>query len=189
MESNLEEIDKLIQVTNMLLNLSRLDYDRLEMKRVNLDLLLKEALKRFKDSTKRFVVSSKKASFVKGNRTALVELMSILVDNALKYGRKTSPIVITLSERNKEIIFEINNEGPTIPASKLPHLFERFYRADSSRTQSANNGYGLGLAIAKKIVDVHGGRIKVTSRSNKTTFRFFLPVIGHKKPNGKITTK
>jgi two-component system heavy metal sensor histidine kinase CusS len=73
--------------------------------------------------------------------------------------------------------FEIKNQGKTIEASKLPRLFERFYRLDGSRTNSSRNGYGLGLSIAKKIIDIHHGGLTVASGNDMTTFTFCLPII------------
>lgn len=194
LESNLEEIDKLIQVTNMLLNLSRLDYDRLEKKRLNIEPLIKDTLKRFKEHSQRFELSLRKAAFVNGNRSALQELITILVDNALKYSHPNTPIILKLFQQGRNLRFDITNSGPTIPANNHEHLFERFYRGDASRTQSGKNGYGLGLAIAKKIVEVHHGTIAVTSRQERTTFRVLLPLHQPARPRpqtakGKNTTK
>jgi signal transduction histidine kinase len=73
--------------------------------------------------------------------------------------------------------FEIKNSGKTIPEELQQKLFERFFRADTSRTDSAKNGYGLGLAIARKIIDVHHGEITVVSKNNMTTFTFYLQAI------------
>lgn len=192
LESNLEEVDKLIQLSEMLLNLSRLDYDTLEKKRLNLAGVLSEALKNFKQSEKRFEISSRKDLFIEGNKAAIQELMTILIDNALKYSDPDSPIKIRLFQRALTAGFEIINSGPTIDHKALPHLFERFYRADSSRTNSTKNGYGLGLAIAKKITDVHAGEINVVSKQSKTKFTFFIPLqrgSAHTSSvSGKITT-
>jgi two-component system sensor histidine kinase CiaH len=176
LESNLEEVDKLIQLSEMLLNLSRLDYDNLEKKRLNLIAVMTDALKNFKQSEKRFELTSRKDLHIEGNKAAITELMTILIDNALKYSDPESPIKIRLFQKALTAGFEVSNTGPTIESKALPHLFERFYRADSSRTNSTKNGYGLGLAIAKKIVDVHAGDITVISKRNKTTFTFFVPL-------------
>lgn len=176
LESNLEEVDTLIQLSEMLLNLSRLDYDHLEKKRLNLAYTLTDALKNFTSSSKRFELTTRKDLMVEGNKAAIAELMTILIDNALKYSQPDSPIKIRVFQKTFMAGFEITNTGPEIEKSALPHLFERFYRADTSRTNSTKNGYGLGLAIAKKIVDVHGGDISVTSKQKVTAFTFFLPL-------------
>ena len=73
--------------------------------------------------------------------------------------------------------FAVTNEGDGIPADKLPHIFDRFYRADTSRTSGQRSGFGLGLSLAKKIVELHGGELTVTSAVNQeTTFRILLPI-------------
>lgn len=177
LESNLEEVDKLIQLSEMLLNLSKLDYDKLKYEKLNLSGLLNSTLKSsFKDSAKRFDITSRKDAVVQADKAAINELMIILIDNALKYSEPDSKITIRIFQRVRTIGFKITNAGPTIDEKVLPHLFERFYRGDTSRTNSTENGYGLGLAIAKKIVDVHNGEIHATSRSHKTSFTFYLPI-------------
>jgi two-component system sensor histidine kinase CiaH len=176
LESNLEEVDKLIQLSEMLLNLSRIDYEHLEMKRLNLANILTDTLKSFKKSANRFDLTLRKDAIIHGNREAISELMKILVDNALKYSTPDSKINIRIFQKLRQVGFEIVNQGPPIDEKALPRLFERFYRADTSRTNSTQNGYGLGLAIAKKITDVHGGEIMVESKQKKTTFTFYLPL-------------
>lgn len=177
LDSNLEEVNKLIQLSEMLLHLSRLDHDKLEMSRIDLPALLAEVLERNAIDESRFEIASRKKSTTLGNAASLSELITILLDNALKYSPPDTPIHIRIFERRGTIVFEIKNEGETIPEALLPKLFERFFRADSSRTNSAQNGYGLGLSIAKKIVDVHKGELTVTSIKGVTTFTFCLPII------------
>jgi signal transduction histidine kinase len=72
----------------------------------------------------------------------------------------------------------IRDTGPGIPAEDLPHIFERFYRAEKSRTRGKTTGFGLGLSIAEWIVDKHGGRIEVDSKAMQgTTFCIWLPLL------------
>jgi signal transduction histidine kinase len=175
LESNLEEVEKLIQLSEMLLDLSRLDYDHLEMHSIDLPLLLTETLKTFKQDRKRFEITGRKLARVYGNRAAINELMTILIDNALQYSKPGSVITLRIFQQYGQVGFAITNVGPTIDAKAQTHIFERFYRADTSRTNSAKNGYGLGLAIAKKIIDVHNGEITVESSNEQTTFTFLLP--------------
>ena len=177
LESNLEEVEKLIQLSEMLLHLSRLDHDKLEVENVNLPHLLHEILKRYPATRKRFVITSRKKAVTLANEAAVNELISILIDNALKYSPEGTQIPVRIFEQRGHVVFEIKNEGERIPAEILPKLFERFYRADSSRTNSAKNGYGLGLSIAKKIVDVHHGDLTVSSDDAATTFTFYLPIV------------
>jgi signal transduction histidine kinase len=72
----------------------------------------------------------------------------------------------------------VRDTGPGIPAQDLPHIFDRFYRAEKSRTRSRSSGFGLGLSIAKWIVDQHGGQIKVESKEGQgTTFVIWLKAL------------
>ncbi|MFZ2126376.1 MAG: ATP-binding protein [Candidatus Microsaccharimonas sp.] len=175
--SNLEEVNKLIGLSEMLLKLSKLDYDRLERKQIDLVELFHSKLKAFPKVAKRFTVTTRKRATVFGNEAAIAELITILIDNAIKYSPPKSRIMVRIYERRLMGVFEISNSGPAISADRLPHIFERFYRADDSRTESDKKGYGLGLAIAKKIVDIHHGDLTVKSNDKLTTFTFSLPTV------------
>ena len=175
LDSNLEEVDKLIQLSEMLLKMARLDYDKLEKKQIDLVELLPSVMKPFSKSKKRFDITTRKQALVVGNEAAIIELMSILIENSLKYSPANSRISIRIFERRTMTGFEIKNSGTPISEDKLPHIFDRFYRADNSRTESGKNGYGLGLAIAKKITDIHHGYIQASSTEKETVFTFFLP--------------
>ena len=175
LESNLEEVDKLIQLSEMLLKMSRLDYDTLEKTQLDLVQLLPQAMKPYTRQKKRFDITTRKTATAMGNEAAILELMSILIDNSLKYSPDNSRISIRIFERRTMTGFEIINTGKPIGDDKLPHIFERFFRGDSSRTESNKNGYGLGLAIAKKITDIHHGYIQASSTEEETVFTFYLP--------------
>jgi len=175
LESNLEEVDKLIQLSEMLLKMSRLDYDKLEKTQLDIVQLLPQAMKPYSRYKKRFDITTRKSAITTGNEAAIIELMSILIDNSLKYSPENSRISIRIFERRLMTGFEITNTGKPIAEDKLPHIFDRFYRADSSRTESNKNGYGLGLAIAKKITEIHHGYIQASSTEKETIFTFYLP--------------
>lgn len=177
LESNLEEVDKLISLSEMLLHLSRLDHDKLEVSTIDLPALLGVVVKRYPHIQKRLTVTSPKRLVTKANEPAIIELMSILVDNAAKYSPAKSPIAIRLFSQRGHAGFEIKNEGARIPDELLPRLFDRFYRLDTSRTGGVKKGYGLGLSIAQKIASIHHGNITVRSTDKETVFTFFLPII------------
>ncbi len=177
LESNLEEVNKLIQLSEMLLQLSRLDHDKLEREPVDVVAILNEKLKVYKAASKRFDITTRKKAVANANEPAISELIGILIDNSLKYSPKNSKITIRVFEKRGMVGFEIHNTGEPIPEEKLPKLFDRFFRADTSRTNSSENGYGLGLSIAKKIIDVHHGDIQVSSNEDGTTFTFYLPIL------------
>ena len=162
----------------MLLSLSRLDHDKLEWTAVNLADITQDVVRQHNQPPKRITVKTAAHSLIEGNEAALSELISILIDNALKYSPDDSLISINLSRRNHHARFEISNSGPGIEAETLPHIFDRFFRADTSRTNSHQKGYGLGLALAKKIVELHNGELSASSAPNHTTtFTVLLPVI------------
>ena len=177
LESNLEEVNKLIQLSQMLLQLSRLDHDRLEVQSIDLPTLLNQAMKHYAPEKQRFKVTTPKKARTLANEPSISELIGILIDNALKYSPENSPIFIRIFTQRGRVGFEIKNLGSKIPEEKLPKLFERFFRADTSRTNGAKNGYGLGLSIAKKIVDIHHGELTVSSTDEETVFTFYLPII------------
>lgn len=184
-ESNLDEVNKLIQLSDMLLNLSRLDYGKLSKGAVDVVPLVDEALKSFPKARKRFKITTRQKALSYANDAAIIELMIILIDNALKYSPKKSDIHIRVFEKLLMVGFEITNAGPVIPEDKLRRLFDRFYRVDQSRTNSSKNGYGLGLAIAKRIVEMHDGDIQVKSTATGTTFSFFLPTARYYQTRSK----
>lgn len=190
LESNLEEVEKLIQLSEMLLHLSRLDHNKLEVTTVNLSTLLDEIMKRYAAHKKRFTITARKKATTLANEAAINELMVVLIDNALKYSPDGSNIAIRIFEQRGRVGFAITNTSATIPEKELPKLFDRFYRADTSRTNGSKNGYGLGLSIAQKIIAVHHGELTVSSAHEITTFTFYLPIVRKNALNsGKITTK
>ncbi|MDY4014353.1 HAMP domain-containing sensor histidine kinase, partial [Parafannyhessea umbonata] len=113
---------------------------------------------------------------VQGDADWLRRMVRILIDNAVKYAAAGTTVKVTLERRSKGCRLTVNNQGPTIPAEDLPHVFERFYRSDKARTRDGGaGGFGLGLAIAKSTVDAHGGTIQCTSdEKSGTTFTVTL---------------
>ena len=103
-----------------------------------------------------------------GNTTQLNQLSHILIDNAVKYSEENSTVTIKLKKHSDGVEFSVNNFGSVIGEEDLEHIFDRFYRAEKSRT---TKGYGLGLSIAKKIVESMNGKLTVQSNENDgTTF-------------------
>ena len=103
-----------------------------------------------------------------------------LVANAFKYGNGASYIRVDARQRADQVEVTVANDGTPIPAQSLDHLFERFYRAEASRSR-ATGGTGLGLAIVKSIVDLHHGTVTVTSDESETAFVVTLPLKQAKK--------
>lgn len=111
---------------------------------------------------------------VKGNLEKVKQVVSLLLDNAIKYSNKNGTIDISLIKSKHQVIYSIKNSGKGIAKQDLPKVFDRFYRGDPSRAQEIV-GYGLGLSIAKTIINRLGGEINVTSVENEyTIFTFTL---------------
>ncbi|HJC00620.1 MAG TPA: HAMP domain-containing histidine kinase [Candidatus Flavonifractor merdavium] len=110
-----------------------------------------------------------------GDEAQLRRLVRILLDNGVKYADAEGAVSLTLTRQQDKLRLTVRNTGAPIPPEHLPHLFERFYRADAARNR-AQGGYGLGLAIAKAIVEHHRGRISVSSAvESGTVFTVLLP--------------
>jgi signal transduction histidine kinase len=113
---------------------------------------------------------------VLGDPDRLQQLMLVLVDNALLHTAPTGTVKIVIGESSGNATIAVADNGSGIAPEHLPHLFDRFYRADTSRSRESG-GTGLGLAIARAIAESHGGRIEVTSQLGVgTTFSVTLPI-------------
>ena len=111
---------------------------------------------------------------VMGDADRLRQLISILLDNAVKYGAEGGHITLTLEKADRQARITVSNPGEPIPPEHLAHLFERFYRADASRGEKS--GFGLGLAIADTIAREHKGVLKAESDAASTRFIFTMPL-------------
>ena len=111
-------------------------------------------------------------TFVSGDPDKLRRLISVLLDNAIKYGSGTVRLQLQKTEKQARLV--VSNPGAPIPPEQLEHLFERFYRADVSRGEQS--GFGLGLSIAKTIAEEHRGTLKAESDSVSTRFIFTIPL-------------
>jgi signal transduction histidine kinase len=112
---------------------------------------------------------------LKGDKSRLKQIVLNLGDNAVKYTPAGGHVSVDLSAAQAEAILRVTDSGVGIDRPHLPHIFERFYRADASR--AGTDGTGLGLAIVKRIVEIHGGRVEVTSEAGAgSTFTVVLPI-------------
>ncbi|MBR1731924.1 MAG: HAMP domain-containing histidine kinase [Ruminococcus sp.] len=113
--------------------------------------------------------------FVIGNKGQLSQLISILIDNAISYSYPETEIDVSLISAKGKAVLSVTNSADEISADKAEHIFDRFYRIDDARTDGSH--YGLGLSIAKSIVDSHSGEITLTSKDKKVTFTVTLKTI------------
>lgn len=112
---------------------------------------------------------------VRGDASRLHRLVSTLIDNACKYADDGGGVDVKLRRTPQQVELSVHNTGPAIAADDLPHVFDRFYRADKARTRD-DGSYGLGLAIARAVAEEHDGTIAVTSNDAQgTTFTVTLP--------------
>lgn len=114
---------------------------------------------------------------VLGDEPSIVQAIKILLDNAVKYSPQDSHIKLTGGRSGRQGFITVQDHGQGIAAKDLPHIFDRFYRADQSRGKHAEDGYGIGLSLAKKLVHQMDGEIVVTSTPGKgSTFTIRLPL-------------
>ena len=179
--SNLEEIAKLEALSAGLLRLARFEngLDPEVVANIPVQDLFEGAIDRHQAglAAKKIELDVKNGKeTVAGDRASLIELVAILLDNAIKYSPKGSTIKLAARHSGSSVNLSIADQGVGINASDLPFIFHRFYRADRSRSKDQVEGYGLGLSIAKRIADLHHGTISADSTPGKgSTFRVKLP--------------
>jgi two-component system phosphate regulon sensor histidine kinase PhoR len=167
-----------------LLNLAKLESanPNLEFSNVRLDELCLNAArdweKKFADKNLHLIVDLAAGSpSVRADASRLQEILYNLLDNAVKYSPQEGEIRLRVERRDKEIALSVSDNGPGISKKDLPRIFERFYRADQSRS-GEEGGTGLGLAIVKHIAQLHGGRVEAESDPGEgTTVRVIIPAV------------
>ncbi|HEY8424639.1 MAG TPA: HAMP domain-containing sensor histidine kinase [Limnochordales bacterium] len=178
-----DEVRRLGRLVSDLLSLARADSGQpLQRQPVELDRLVTDVLRamRVEMARHRLTVEHLEPVTVLGDPDRLRELLVILLDNAVRYTPEGGSIRVCLARwrgRDGEVELAVQDTGIGIAAEDLPHIFERFYRADKARSRQTG-GTGLGLAIAKWIVEAHGGRIQVESRPGQgSRFTVRLPTV------------
>jgi signal transduction histidine kinase len=179
--SSIEEVEELIALVENLLFMSREQTRHSSPINEKIDLtdLTAEQVAGFQQKAKQKKLTltfrpPEKETIILGNQQLLKRLLTNLLDNAIKY-TKRGGITITIKQTKEKASVTIADTGIGIPKIQLEKIFDRFYRADSSRTEK---GYGLGLSIAKQIVAVHHGEITVKSSPKKgTTMQVSFPLL------------
>ena len=165
LESNLEEVNKLTSLSTNLLKMSRLEHDSIAHEPVDLGDALAAVVGRFASAKHRLQLPEPLPhTKVMANQAHLEELLTIFIDNALKYSPEDSMVRIGYLHDKSLSGFSFTNDGEGIGPEVLPHIFDRFFQADTSRTSGENKGYGLGLSLAKKLVALHNGELTGSSR-------------------------
>ena len=176
------QADRMSILINEMLSLANLDANKKKEEKVNINLskMLSDSLLVFEVVIfeKGLILEEDLADniFIKGEQNQIKKLISILMDNAIKYTNNNGKITVSLiNERNKAKLI-VRNTGEGIKREHLEKIFERFYRVDDSRDRGTG-GYGLGLSIAKSIVEDHKGKIHAESIiNNETAFIIELPL-------------
>lgn len=171
-ESIRNQVKRLSSLTNQMTMLARMEEEQKkpEMEEMDFSLVLKETIQPFytlaERNGKSFVFSADSGLILKGNRELLKQLVMILVDNSVKYSVNNGEIFISLARKGRKVVFKVSNESTMIQKGNMDILFERFYRTDASRS-SETGGSGIGLSVAKAIVEVHNGKIHAESADGK----------------------
>ena len=177
------EVDRLTRLVGDLLLLAQAESGRLplNMNPISLDTLLLEVFQQMKtlagDRIDLKIVDIDQV-MIDADSDRIKQVFVNLISNAIHYTPKGGEIRISLSKNNQQALIKISDNGPGISEEDLPHIFERFYRSEKSRTRSKGSGFGLGLSIVYWIVSNHQGTIEVKSQEGEgTTFLIRLPVI------------
>lgn len=182
LKSNVEEMEKLTKLSEELLSLASLKDQHLEKVKIFVESTLKESADRLESIAKskgiKVEIKSPKNMEIFADPDSIQDAIVILLDNAIKYSPKKSKVILEASRGKSHTAnyIRVADSGEGIAASDLPHIFERFYRAEKSRNKNKSKGHGLGLAIAQSIIRKHGGEITVKSKPGKgSTFTIKLP--------------
>ncbi len=167
------QAERLADLTDSLISLSRMEEGKEQLQMVDFPIsdLVAETAQSFQTMAqmqgKKFASEICPMLFMRGDESAIQRLVTILLDNALKYSGENGEISLTLEKQGKTVRLSVYNTAENVERESLPHLFERFYRADSSRN-SSTGGYGLGLSIAYAIVSAHKGKIAASTKDGKS---------------------
>ena len=170
---------RLADLTNTLVMLSRMEEGQNSFRKIEFPLsdMVEEVCHTFqapaKIQEKSLTSTIEPMISMKGDEKAIRGLITILLDNAVKYTNINGQISVTLEKKKNRICLSVFNTTEFISKEQIPHLFDRFYRTDASRN-SSKGGSGIGLSIVKKIMEDHGGKVWATSKENIGTVMYFV---------------
>ncbi|TDO78362.1 signal transduction histidine kinase [Halanaerobium saccharolyticum] len=151
---NLEK--KRVNITPIIKKIIKQQHKFLNKKNINVKLMLKENL------------------YLRGDSNSLFQIFNNIIENAIKYNNENGEIEIKAIKEKNNLVIYIQDNGVGISEDDLPFIFERFYRADKSRN-SQNQGTGIGLAVARELMEAHQGKIRVESGEEGTLFKLIFP--------------
>ena len=167
------QVRRLTDLTKDLIFLSRMEEERPQVQKIDFPLseVLTETAQSFqslaKVQNKTFTIDVEPMLSICGDEKAITQLVSILLDNAVKYSDDNGAISLKAFSKGRNVCVEVYNTAEEVNTSELGRLFDRFYRADKSRN-SETGGYGIGLSIARAVTEAHGGKITATSEDGKS---------------------
>ena len=177
---SIEETNKLQQLTEDLLQFSQTNQTSdFKFEVVKLTDLIKTSIHQIEPlaKNKSITIENKVEDYeITTNKKGIIDVFVILLDNAIKYSPEKSFITLSSRKTEKNISLLIQDQGLGIGKKDILHIFDRFYRSDAARIKNSSKGFGLGLSIAKRIVELHGGKISVKSSLGKgSLFTVLLP--------------
>jgi heavy metal sensor kinase len=179
--SILEEVDRLSNLVDTLLRLSRADAGTTRLTREPLEVgpLVRDVAASLgvlaEERDQRLTIEAPDGILVSADRLLLREALTNVVDNAIKYGPRASTVSLLVSASAHDVVITVTDEGPGVAAEHRERIFERFYRVDEARARDSG-GIGLGLAIAKWAVEINGGTIAVDAgRAEGASFAIRVP--------------
>lgn len=180
LHSSLEEVDRISRIVDDLLLLAKFDNKQMQLSHISVELnsLIREAINDIavlaEQKNINIIFRDKEKIDLIADPAYLRRLFLNLLDNAIKFTPEQGMVTLSLTKEGPYAQIKVSDTGPGIPAEELPFIFNRFFRVEKARS---SKGFGLGLAIAKSIVEMHAGKIEIQSKAAKgTTFLIRLPL-------------
>ncbi|HLQ72055.1 MAG TPA: ATP-binding protein [Bacillota bacterium] len=180
-----EESLRLSRLVNELLDLARMEagHIQLNLEMVNVENYISRVIRKFSGAAEKNHIDLKVTKDIQKqefmfDQDRIEQVLTNLIDNAIRHTSDGGEVNVHIKSEDKSLSIDIKDSGAGIPEEDIPFVFDRFYKADKSRTRNkTKKGTGLGLAIAKNIIDAHHGTITVKSKLNQgTTFSFTIPL-------------
>ena len=181
LENTIKEVDSLTMLTNSLIKQSKYqDYTNSGKEIIDLKTLIEEINDKLTPKAKAKNIETNISGEnikIEANKESISELITIILDNAIKFNKDNGLVEVFVEKRDNKAFIKVKDTGEGIDSKDIPHIFDRFYKSDTSRSKSQNEGFGLGLSIAKEIAESHDGHVSVTSKKGEgSEFIISLPV-------------
>lgn len=178
LQNNLDEVERLRRMTSLMLEATSGSMS-LEVQPTDLEEIIDKALAIVAPvaaENQVEIINNAKPAKVTVDSDAIVQALTALIENAVKYSSPDAPVEITSFKRLQFVTLAVSDQGPGIESSQIDRIFDRFYRADSARTRQYRGGHGLGLSIVRTIMRAHGSDVRCKSKLGKgSTFELILP--------------